>query len=186
MLPIGIVCILASLLRSGALKLVFPVAVVVPYLTFCICSLILCRKPQLLTVLKILLIGVVCLPIFDYVSWMLSAFLPLNLISAVAVAFLQACVYLAALVLVNAWICRRKSVLSVKTYILLAVLLLAYAVFNGVQTVALSNSINYALEQGSLFGWMPVFDKNYFLTFVSELIFYASVFYASVKLAQKD
>ena len=185
-LPIGIVCILSSLFQSGVLKVTFPVAVFVPYLAFCICSFIICNKLQLLTLLKILLIGFVCLPIFDYVSWMISSFLPFNLISAVAVAFLRLCVYIAALILVNAWICRKKSALSGKMYILLAVFSLVYAIFNGVQEVALSYSVKYALEQGSLFGWMPVFDTNYLLPVVSELVFYACVFCASVKFFQKD
>lgn len=186
-LPIGVVCILAGLLHSGIWKWISPIAVAVPYLTFCICSFIVYHgKIKRSSILKILLVGIVCLPIFDFVYSRLASSFGFNLISAVAIVFLQTCVYLAAFVIVNAWICGKKKNFNVKTYIFLAVLILLYAILEVMSTIFLLSSVNEALGRGDLISWLNVLDNNILLNLISKILLYGSVFCVSVKMVQKN
>ena len=182
MLSLGMVCLAAVILQCTNLPVI---SGSVPYLTFCACSLIAWKdKRRLPGIFKILLFGLMGLPLFDFVFSMLTAWLLSGILSALIVIFLQSCVYFAAFVLINAWINKRQIMLKPKAYAILLSLILIYSALEGIHAVSLVYSFGQAMGQGNIFALLSAINGNWVLSVISKFVFYSGVFYTSVQLTQ--
>ncbi len=182
MLSLGSVCLIALVLQST----ISVISILIPYLTFCACSFIVCeKKREISNIFKIILFGLLGLPIFDFVFSMFTASLSSNLLSSVVVIALQNCIYFAAFVFVNAWINQKKNILQPKIYAVLFPLILVYSLLEGVNTLAFVNYMNQAIEQGNIFSLLSAIDGNSIFSVISKFAFYLGVFYSSIQFSKK-
>ena len=175
---LGITCFIASILQAIVLK---GFAIFMPYLAFCLCSLIACRgNLKVINIVKIILFGAVLLPIFDIVFATVSAMLFSGVIPTIVAFLLQTLIFFATLLFVISWINKRKwPIVSVDSAIIFLITLL-YSVLNGLHTVSATNSLTHALEGESIYSLLTLFDNN-LISVIVIFIFYVGVFYTSAK-----
>lgn len=175
---LGITCFIASILQAIVLK---GFAIFMPYLAFCLCSLIACRgNLKFINIVKIILFGAVLLPIFDIVFASVSAMLFSGVILTVVAFLLQTLIFFATLLFVISWINKRKwPIVSVDSAIIFLITLL-YSLLNGLHTVSATNSLNHSLEGGNIYSLLTLFD-NSLISVIATFIFYVGIFYISAK-----
>ncbi len=185
-LVLGLICISAFFLQTLTLGVLPFISVLVPYLTFCVCSLLICKNKIIKAdVLKIILIGLLGLPIFDLFYPMLTTPLLYEIYSATAIVFVQICIYFTAFVLCFMWINKTKKVLKPGNILLILLLALVYSIINGAHAILVNNSFQLLTKQGSIIEWLTAIGNYKFLSNISNITFYLNIFYTSIQLYKK-
>jgi len=182
-LPIGIACVISAILSN-----VSGISVIVPYLAFCLCSFIVGLKgKKAFGIIIILLIGLVGLPVLEFVCSMLTAPLATTLLFSVLVLLVQTCVYFGLFILVNSLMRKEKFSFSLTTGVLTISCIAVYSVIEGSQAFAFFNATNQAARQGALIDWLNVMDSgNLFVSILSGIVFYAALWCISSRFIKEN
>lgn len=182
---LGIIC-LASVFLQGIVLKGISVIVFIPYVSFCLCSFVIASKPKTgRKTVTVLLIGLILLPVFDLIYSMLTASLMTTLIADILIIFIQTCIYLMAFILTNSYINKEKIPLSLLSIAFLAAFVLLYSILEGLQTLAFTNAIEQATEQGALYDWLSAMNGNVIFNILSQAIFYTALFGASIRFVKE-
>jgi len=188
LLALGIVCAAAALLVPfGGSS--FSLASVIPYGAFCACAYIVRSgaKAAAADILKILLVGIVLLPVFDFLYLSLTAPLLSGTIAAAALILLQATVFFGAFVLVCRWTGKAPVEGTVWMWVLTGCVVVLYAVLAGISTASLQNAIHEVMMQtdASAVYWLAAMDRNIPLELAANVTYYGALFLFSAKLLPK-
>ena len=188
LLALGIVCAAAVLLVTfggGS----FSLASVIPYIAFCACAYIVrsvAQKAAAADILKILLVGIVLLPVFDFLYLSLTVSLLRGAIAATVLILLQAFVFFGAFVLVCRWTSKTPVEGTVWMWVLIGCVVVLYAVLAGISTASLQNAIHAAMMQetdSAAMYWLAAMDRNILLDLAANVMYYGALFLFSAKLA---
>ena len=178
MVYLGITCLIAALLQCFVLK---GFGSFVPYLAFCACAFILCKgNLKVSNVFKIILIGAIALPIFDFMLSTVTAPFASGLIVMILVLLVQALVYFFMLAATISWVNKKRFAVRVRDHIITAVIVLAYSVLSGIYNAAVVSAIG----QGNMHSWLSAFGNNPF-SIAATLVFYVGVFCAAMQTDKK-
>ncbi len=202
---LGTVCLAAALLQS-ALGGTFSAAVVfVPYLTFCLCAFIVGgRSRSVRGAVTVLSLGLLLLPILDNVYstvtvW-LGMFLPSLFTKSLAVnavvVFVQALIYLLALLFVNGRMSWEKKRFPAVWYIVPVLLAVGYSVLEGIQARAMAEAITMEVakmmaeslgstEAESLFPMLSAAHETAYLGVIAQILLYSAFWYISAGFVKK-
>ena len=181
-LILGIICLASALLQS-----ISGIAVFIPYMAFCLCSLIVgLKSKKIIGIIAILLSGLVVLPVFEFIYSMITASLMTTLFSNALILLLQMCVYFGLFILVNSLISKEKFSFSLITGILAILCVVVYSVLEGAQMLALSNAFNEAAGQGALVDLLSAMDgENLFINVILNAVFYVALWCTSIRFVRE-
>lgn len=179
---LGIICLISAILRASSI-----VSAVIPYLAFCLCSLIVGPKGRkAFGIVTALLIGLLGLPLLDFIYSTLMAPFTTTLFANVFFLLVQACFYLGLFILVVSWIRKEKFTFSLITDILTLACIVAYSVIKGAEEFALLNAMKQAIEQGTLIDWLNLMDSgNPFASILSEIAFFVALWCTSIRFIKE-
>ena len=180
---LGVICLISAILRC-----ISGVAILIPYLAFCLCSFIVGVKgKKAFGIIMVLLFGLVGLPLFEFVYSMLTASFMTTLLASVLTLLVQTCVYFGLFILVNSWINKENFSFSLITGILTISCVVVYSALEGLQEFAFSNAMNQALEQGTLVDWLNVMDGgNLLFSVLSGIVFYMALWCTSTRFIKEN
>lgn len=184
---LGIICLVSALLQSMGLGIISLIAMFIPYLAFCVCSFVICSNDKkIFGVVTILLIGLIALPVFDFISSTVSSLLMNTFIADVLVILVQTCIYFGVFILINRWISKQKLSFSPVLSILVIVCLVIYSVIEGLEILAFNNAINQFVEKGNLYNLLYAINGNNLFNILSQTLFYAALFGTSISFIREE
>lgn len=178
---LGIICLVSAILQS-----ISGIAILIPYLAFCLCSFIGLESKKSIGIVAILLSGLIVLPAFEFIYSMITVSLMTTLLANALILLLQTCVYFGLFILVNSWINKEKFSFSLITGILAILCVVLYSVLEGAQMLALSNAFNEVAGQGALFDWLSAMDGGkFFVNVVFNAAFYVALWCTSIRFVRE-
>lgn len=182
---IGVTCVVALLLHIVAPIL----SSVIPYIVFCLCLLIVSRKPRrILGILAALFVGLAVMPAFDYWFYLRTALLPESVIDNILIESVGICVYFALFVLMGAWISRKKPTFSWVTGLSTVLGIVFCACLSGIRMAMIKNAFDGAVSQENLFGWLGFFSilETVPIDKLARMAFYAALCGASFSFIKEE
>lgn len=179
---LGIICLISAILCALSV-----VSTVIPYLAFCLCSLIVGPKgKKVFGIVIALLVGLIGLPLLNSIYSSLTAPFTTTLFANVFTLLVQSCIYFGLFILINSWIRKEKFTFSLITGILTLSCIVIYSVIYGVQTFALLNAMKQAIEQGTLIDWLNLLDSGtHFTSIISEIAFFVALWCTSIRFIKE-
>lgn len=179
---LGIICLVCAVLEYAILHGIAAFSIGMPYVAFCLCSLVIGVKTKKVRATAIVFLsGFVLLPIFEFIYSRLLGSLAINPIPAMLVVFVQTCIYFAWFLLVNFWIRGEKfsfsRIVSIPAFVCIAV----FSVIQWVRDMILLE----ALEGGRFVLFLIQIGGDVFATVLPGLIFYAALWAFSVKFLKE-
>ena len=180
---LGIICLISAILRC-----IPSISIIIPYLAFCLCSFVIGMKgKKAFGIIIVLLLGLVGVPVFEFVYSMLTASFMTTLLASVLILLVHTCAYFGLFILLNSSISKEKFSFSLITGILTISCVLVYSVLEGLQAFALFNAMNQAVEQGALVDWLNVIDSgSIFVSILSGIIFYVALWCTSTRFIKEN
>ena len=180
---LGIICLISAIFRC-----ISSISIIIPYLAFCLCSFVIGMKgKKAFGIIIVLLLGLVGLPVFEFVYSMLTASFMTTLLASVLILLVHTCAYFGLFILLNSSISKEKFSFSLITGILTISCVLVYSVLEGLQAFALFNAMNQAAQQGALVDWLNVIDSgSIFVSILSGIIFYVALWCTSTRFIKEN